>query len=352
MSFAPIVACAQSYSSRWTLLAGLVLLAGGNAITGSATSRPVVFVGRFVAGAGATAIPMSASIWRAHRESLPPTARRYRLSFVAGLLIAAVAIAAPLAAGALCQFATWRWVFYVQAIVVSVAAALCTALPDPKVGADTDSTFGLVVGSLIAGTQACVILTFADWEADLAGPLSAVLILVNVCPWLLWWAAWGCNNASYTAHKRRPVILAAMVVFGLSGAVIGLGYTAAIRLQVEDASPWGAGLRLLAFSAPMAVSSITALSLCAAMRCHTVLLAVGTLLLTAAGAGLVATVNVDIPAVQLVLLAVGGVGAGLASNVPLDLVRGELRHEPETFRHVPGILTFCTSQLEADTAPH
>lgn len=133
-----------------------------------------------------------------------------------------------------------------------------------------------------------------------------------------------------------------MLVVGLSGAVIGLGYTAAIRLQVDDSSPWAVGLRLLALSAPMAVASITSLSLCAATRCHTVLLAVATSLLTVAGAGLVATVNVDILAVQLVLLALGGVGAGLASNVPLDLVRGELRHEPDVFRHVPGIMTFCT----------
>lgn len=205
-TFAPMVASSLHYSARWTILAGLIFLAAGNAIIGSAGTRGVVFLGRFFAGVGATPIPMSAFIWRSYRESLPSTARRYNLAFVAGLVILATAVCAPLLAGALCDFVTWRWVFYVQAIVAGLAAVLCLALPNPKIGSDTGKDFGLIVAMLIVGTQVCVILTFSDWEADFAAAMSCTLVLPLVCPWLLWWAAWWGNRDSYHAQKRRPVM--------------------------------------------------------------------------------------------------------------------------------------------------
>ncbi|KAL1405646.1 hypothetical protein Q8F55_009285 [Vanrija albida] len=286
-SATPIVGTGLSHSPRWTLLAGLLLLAGGNVITGTARTRFVLYLGRLVAGLGAAAIPMSAAVWRSVREGLPPTARRYGLSLAAN-----------------------RW-------------------------------FGAVGALGIFGAEVCVILMFGDWQN--AGGATAAAIMPDILPMALWTSAFVSSNARHKAHFRGSVWMTSLVTFGVSGAALALPYTVAIRLQVASPSPWEAGTRLVAYSAPTALASFTALSLCSAVWCHSVLLLLGTSLLTGAAVAIMATVDVRSTALELVLLALAGAGAGLASNMPLEIVRIALRHRPEHMAHVPAILTFWSN---------
>ena len=105
------------------LIAGQVLLAGGSAIAGLATTFPMLLAGRFVAGLGAglVVVALYVVIGRAYPDALRPKV----FTWVSAAWVLPALVGPPVA-GWLATQLSWRWVFLV--VVPAVALTLLAVL--------------------------------------------------------------------------------------------------------------------------------------------------------------------------------------------------------------------------------
>ena len=105
------------------LIAGQLLLAGGSALAGLATSFPVLLAGRFVAGLGAglVVVALYVVIARAYPDALRPKV----FTWVSAAWVLPALVGPPVA-GWLATHLSWRWVFLI--VVPSVAMTLLAVL--------------------------------------------------------------------------------------------------------------------------------------------------------------------------------------------------------------------------------
>lgn len=124
-------------SDRWgrkqMILTGLVLLAGGTALTGTGSSLAALLGFRAVAGLGAAM--MMPSIFALITDTFPPKRIASVIAVVVGTLMAASVFGVPLGAlGA--QFASWRVTFWgiggAAMLVLLVVLAGLPAAPPPR----------------------------------------------------------------------------------------------------------------------------------------------------------------------------------------------------------------------------
>ncbi|OLN81036.1 putative HC-toxin efflux carrier TOXA 25 [Colletotrichum chlorophyti] len=114
--------------SKWTFLCFLFLFEIGSLICGVAVSSDMLIVGRAVAGMG------SAGLFNGALTIIGATVPLQRRPVVIGIMIgfANVGLAAgPLIGGALTQYTTWRWCFYINLPIGGVVALLLAATPIP-----------------------------------------------------------------------------------------------------------------------------------------------------------------------------------------------------------------------------
>ncbi|MGN6635366.1 MAG: MFS transporter, partial [Oryzihumus sp.] len=105
------------------LISGQVLLAGGSALAGLATSFPILLAGRFVAGLGGglVVVALYVVIGRAYPDALRPKV----FTWVSAAWVLPALVGPPVA-GWLATQLSWRWVFLV--VVPAVALTLLAVL--------------------------------------------------------------------------------------------------------------------------------------------------------------------------------------------------------------------------------
>ncbi|KAI9639998.1 hypothetical protein NHQ30_011557 [Ciborinia camelliae] len=99
------------FSSKHTFLAFFFLFEFGSLLCGTAVSSNMLIVGRAVAGMGSAGLMNGAIIILTH--SVPIEKRPVYLGFMISTAQLALAVG-PLIGGALTQYATWRWCFYIN----------------------------------------------------------------------------------------------------------------------------------------------------------------------------------------------------------------------------------------------
>ncbi|HLS62480.1 MAG TPA: MFS transporter [Ruania sp.] len=190
---------ADRWGRRAMFLAGLVVFIAGSLLAATAGSAGALIGARVVQALGAAGIlPSTLSTVNATFRG------RYRAAAfgVWGAVISGAAAVGPLAGGALTSYASWRWIFLVNAPVCAVVllAALVTVRPTRGAatgrGADVDGTLlsGLGLGALVFAViegprlgwwapQAELTVLGRTWGVD--APVSVVPILLLVAAALL-----------------------------------------------------------------------------------------------------------------------------------------------------------------------
>ncbi|KAI1095680.1 MFS transporter [Rostrohypoxylon terebratum] len=289
------------YPVKWVFLAGVVLFEIGSLIAGVSPSSAVLIVGRAVSGMGAAGIFAGAIIILA--TSVPLRQRPIYTGLLASMHGIA-SVAGPLLGGAFTDHVTWRWCFYIN-LPLGGITVLCLIffLPDKP------------------PTQPGLPWKEQIKQLDLPG--TFFLIPSVIC--LLLALQWG--GAKYSWNNGRIIVL--FVVFGvlgiifwggvwygvcMGGALFVFSYYLPIWFQaIKGVDATNSGLMNLPSILGLVIFSIIGGGLATALGMFTPLL-IASSAITAVGAGLLSTLQVDSTigywfGYQVVLAAGAGLGA-------------------------------------------
>ncbi|NUP48582.1 MAG: DHA2 family efflux MFS transporter permease subunit [Catenulispora sp.] len=279
-------ALGDRFGRRKVFVAGLGLFTAASAACGLSTSIGELITARAVQGAGAAVImPLAVTQLGA---AFPPRERGRAMGLSAGIIGLATA-GGPFVGGVVAQGLAWQWLFWVNVpvgllVIVGVLVNMAeTRGPQARLDLlgvllTTGGVFGLVwalvrgndvgwtsaevVGALAGGVA--LIVAFVGWERRVAAPMVPMRFFGS--------RAFSAGNfANFT-------LVAAM--YGL------LFFLAQYYQQVLHYGPFGAGTRMMPFSATLLVFG--PLSGRLSDRFGERLLVAGGLALTAAGLGLIA----------------------------------------------------------------
>ncbi|KAK4214355.1 major facilitator superfamily domain-containing protein [Rhypophila decipiens] len=111
---------------KWVFLLFLFLFELGSLVCGAATSSPMLIAGRAIAGAGSAGLANGG--WTIISAAVPIEKRPLHTGTMMGVGQIGL-IVAPLIGGALTQYVTWRWCFYIN-LPIGAVSALCLILID------------------------------------------------------------------------------------------------------------------------------------------------------------------------------------------------------------------------------
>src|SRR3954468_21761569 len=247
-------ALADRFGRRRLYAVGVALFAGASILCGAAGSPLFLIVMRGVQGVGgammfATALALLGHTYRGRDRSL---------AFAVWGALTGVAVAVgPLVGGALCQWLSWRWIFFVNSPIGLTAIAISLArMPesrDPSAAAPDWAGFVTFSGALGA-------LTFALIRGNADGWGSTLIVCCLAGAALLLGAFVGVERLGRApmfdlALFRRPAFVGGSVAaFAVSASILALLLYLVIYLQdVLGHGPLGTGMRLLTLSGAILV---------------------------------------------------------------------------------------------------
>ncbi|VTU23243.1 MFS transporter [Variovorax sp. RA8] len=348
LSFAVLLltgaALGDRFGRRRMLVAGLALFVAASAACAAAGSVAALIAGRALQGVGAALImPLAMALLSA---AFPKEQRARALgifSSVTGLAL----IAGPLAGGAVAEGLAWPWIFWINLPIGATLIVLvmrrvpeshgpAAALDLPGALLATGAVLGLVWGLTRAHE--------AGWASpEVAGTLAAGLLLA---------VAFAVRERLAAAPMVPPALFRARAFssgiaasFLFYAPMYGTVFFLPQFLQAQGAGPFGAGLRLLPWTATLLVVAPLAGNL--VNRVGERPLVVAGTLLQALGSGWIALIATpDLPYLRLVPpLIVAGIGVSMAMPAAQNAVLGAVAPAEigkasgtfNTFRYLGGV---------------
>ncbi|KAF2732905.1 MFS general substrate transporter, partial [Polyplosphaeria fusca] len=327
-----------NFSLKWTFLVTFLIFEIGSAISGAATSSPMLIVGRAIAGIGAAG-QMTGVL------SIVAVVVELRLrAFYLGILMSAfgvATIAGPLVGGAFTQHVSWRWVFYINLPLGGVIIPLLlTLFHPPKRAVENDPVLERVKrldlpGAFLFIPAVVMILMALQW-GGITYPWSSSRIIglfVGAGAILAVFAVWQWRVGEEgmfppSIFFQRTVFWASIsAMFGM-GAVSILGLWLPEWFQViKGNSPVDSGIRILPSMLAQIVSSIVAGGLITHLGYINPWVHAGAAFLSIAS-GLLATLNVDSGhSYWIGYQVLFGLGGGMFMTTPLTSVQAVLNDE-------------------------
>ena len=245
------------YGRKPAFIASISIFLAGSALCGFAASMGELIAFRTVQGLGAGGLIVLAQTVIGDLVS-PRERGRYQGMFAA--VFAACSVAGPLLGGFITEFASWRWIFYVNLPVGGAALAFIAIGLRPK-ALDAKPQLDLL-GAILLTSGACSLLLGLSWGGSAYPWFSAPVLLLAL-------AAVGSFMALAFVERRaaQPILppeLFENSVFVVATAVIALAamalFAAVVFLPLMfqlllDASPTQAGLMLAPMMGGVIVAS-------------------------------------------------------------------------------------------------
>jgi len=306
----PAGALGDRFGRKRALIFGLVVFAGGSAVSGLAGGTGQVIAGRVITGLGAAFVmPATLSLLT---TIFPPEERRTAIAVWAGFAGAGAAMG-PILAGGLLEGYWWGSTLIVNVpIVAAVVAAVVVFSPtsrDPQ--ATPLDPLGALLSLVGLGALVFGIIEGPEWGWGAPSVVTAfVLAIVGLSAFFVWERRTAHPMLPLDLFRDRRLSVGSGVITAAFFAMFGLFFLFTLYLQfVRGYSPLSAGLATL----PLAVT-LVALAPRSAVMAERIgtgpVMAVG-FVLAAAGFGVLAFVEPATPYLVLAL-ALSLLGAGIS----------------------------------------
>ncbi|GAA2605977.1 DHA2 family efflux MFS transporter permease subunit [Actinomadura fulvescens] len=335
-------AVADRFGRRRLFVIGMTVFTVSSAAAALAPGIGTLIAARAIQGAGAAIVaPLTLTMLAA----AVPAAKRGQALAAWGAMSGLGVALGPVVGGALTEYATWQWIFWINVpigvVLLALARPFLTESHGPRKPLDLAGTVmvsvglfgivlglvegngrgwtsGLVLGSLIVG--AAVLVGFLVYEARTAHPMLPLALF---------------RGRGFSAVNATALVMS----FGMFGAVFLL---AQFLQSVQGMSPLEAGVRTLPWTAmPVLVAPLT-VPLMARIGARNVLV-VALTFQTAGIAWLAAVTSVDVTySAQLPAFVLAGVGMGLFFSPQARLV---LAFAPQEFTGVASGVSNALRQL-------
>ncbi|PVH76182.1 efflux pump [Cadophora sp. DSE1049] len=248
----------NQFPTKLTYMAFIAIFELGSLLSGVANSSDMLIIGRAVAGIGASGL-MNGGL-TIIRFSVP---MEKTATYLGGMISTAQLgiLLGPLIGGALTEFATWRWCFYINLPLgaLVVIALFFIRIPDHRLHSDIKTglllilhSFDLLGFAIFAGT-AIMLLVAVEWGGNkyfwnsatiiglFCGSASALVLF------LLWERRKGMEALlPLSILKQRIVWTSCLHMFFICANMMTTSYYMAVYFQaVRDKSPTMSGVYLL-----------------------------------------------------------------------------------------------------------
>ncbi|PVH94015.1 MFS general substrate transporter [Periconia macrospinosa] len=243
---------------KWSFIVFFTVFELGSALCGAAQSSPMLIVGRAIAGLGASGLMNG--ILTILAAILPP----HKLPRVMGLNVALgqVGLACgPLIGGALTEYATWRWCFYINLPVGALVGALLLSLRIPEINTKPPAYEVLhtamssmdLFGLVLLWPSAIMFFLALQWGGNQYAWNSAMVIGLFVGAaitsglFLTWEYHYGDNALlPFSMLRNRVIYSASATMFFFMGVMLTAYYYLPIYFQaVKGDSPLMSGVHIL-----------------------------------------------------------------------------------------------------------
>ncbi|KAF2737110.1 efflux pump protein [Polyplosphaeria fusca] len=248
------------FRAKYTFLAFLFVFELGSLLCGAATTSPMLIVGRAVAGLGASGLVNGGMT--VVSGAAPLEKRPLYNGFLLGVAQLGL-ISGPLIGGALTEYATWRWCFYINLPLGGLAVVILLFIDIPDITAKPAFTLTLVratipkldlIGfALFAPASVMLLLALQYGSANTYAWSSSVVIGLfsgTVATFLVFvvWEWREGDNAMIPGSiiKQRVVWASCLQSMSLMGVLIGASNYLPIYFQaVKGVSPTMSGVDML-----------------------------------------------------------------------------------------------------------
>ncbi|TWU77392.1 hypothetical protein ED733_006174 [Metarhizium rileyi] len=334
------------FTAKWTLLGYFFIFEIGSLVCALATSSDMLIVGRALAGMGSSGISTGCVTIMA---GIAPLHKR---SFLLGIMmgIGQFGLASgPLVGGALSEYTTWRWCFWINLPIGAVVALLVVFIripdssskePPMRVLRTLHKTLDLVGVAGLAGSVTMLLLAVQFGGNE--HPWNSATIIGLFCGagltfllWVAWTLRMGENALIPLGWLKKRVMWTSCITFGLTmGSLLTTSYFLPVYFQgVLGASPLMSGVQVLPNIIPQ-------LLMVSKMGYYIPSSLLGAALFSI-GAGLISTYSPTTPlAKRIGYQVLLGSGYGFALQMPILAVQNSIQ-----LRQLPiamGILMFCS----------
>ncbi|CAO1604832.1 hypothetical protein XANCAGTX0491_008372 [Xanthoria calcicola] len=340
-------------NSKWSYVAFLFVFEVGSAICGSATSSPMLIIGRAVAGLGGSGL-MNGALTILN-SCVPPPKQPALLGILMAIGYLGLAFG-PIFGGALTEYVSWRWCFYINLPVAGPVLLLFAFLHIPDNIAKPSwrgvlgrplQEFDLLGFALFAPASVQLFLALQFGGNQYAWNSATIIgLFCGAGGTLVVWLAWDYrqgDQAMVPLSILRQTVVWSSCVTGLffAGSFFITGYYLPIYFQdVRGASPLKSGVDVLPNILPQMLMTIIAGKLIELYGYYLPFMLICGIL-NAIASGLLSLLSPTTPTSQWIgyqiLL---GIGRGFGLSVPILA----LQNNSLSKAHIPiamSILVFC-----------
>ncbi|KAG0646296.1 Efflux pump, partial [Hyphodiscus hymeniophilus] len=333
----------QFSSKKYTFIVFLAVFELGSLLSGVAQSSNMLIAGRAVAGIGGSGL-LNGGLTIV-RSCVPSEENAKYLGILLGIVQLGI-MTVPILGGALTQYTTWRWCFYINLPPGGLVAIALIFVPIPGRRPKREIKTGLrailqsfdLPGFAIFAGAAIQFLLAIEWGGAKYRWGSSVIIglfcgfAVTLLVFGLWEHRRG-NIAMFPLSmlRQRIVWTSCATYFFINGNMIVTSFYMSIYFQaVRGESPTLSGVHLLPSVLGQMVLAI-ACGILVGRLGYYLPFAIGSGALAAVGTGLLTTVDAHTSTEKWMFYQIiAGVGRGMGLQMPIVAVQNLLRHELQT----------------------
>ncbi|KIM97836.1 hypothetical protein OIDMADRAFT_203035 [Oidiodendron maius Zn] len=328
----------SKFSAKWVFMLFLGIFELGSLLCGVATSSKMLIVGRAVAGMGGSGITNGALTIIA--LCAPMEKRPVYIGIMMGISQLGIMIG-PLIGGAVTQYATWRWCFYINLPAGAIVAGFLFFIHIPRPKHQVPITLGIrnlfdgldFIGFLLFAPAAIMFLLALEWGGNAYRWNSATVIglfcgAAGAFAIFLSWEYRIGDTAMipFSMMKKKITFSSCITMFFLAANLITTSYYMAIYFQaVRGVSPLLAGVYILPSILSQMFVAITAGILVGRLGYYLPWVIGGTAL-TAIGSGLMSTFTpTSSTGIWIGFQIISGFGRGSGLQMPVLAMQNSVK---------------------------